>query len=206
MAQVSRSWAVLSRADVFGELGRNWLWLLVLGIFSAILGVVGLGMTFFLTLASVLYFGVLMIIGGVVQIVHAVKCSGWKSVISHVLIGLLYVVAGFMIVARPLLASVVLTWTLAGILIAVGVLRLVMAIQHRAMQGWTWTFLAGVATVLLGLMILARWPTDALWVIGLFLAVELIINGVTAIFVALAARVAGQSKAMPRRAASVSRT
>ena len=206
MAQVSRSWAVLSRADVFGELGRNWLWLLVLGIFSAILGVVGLGMTFFLTLASVLYFGVLMMIGGVVQIVHAVKCSGWKSVISHVLIGLLYVVAGFMIVARPLLASVVLTWTVACILIAVGVLRLVMAIQHRAMHGWTWTFLAGVATVLLGLMILARWPTDALWVIGLFLAVELIINGVTAIFVALAARVAGQSQAMPRRAASVSRT
>jgi len=81
-----------------------------------------------------------------------------------------------------------------------------MAIQHRAMQGWTWTFLAGVATVLLGLMILARWPTDALWVIGLFLAVELIINGVTTIFVALAARVAGQSKAMPRREASVSGT
>ena len=63
MAQVSRSWAVLSRADAFGELGRNWLWLLVLGILSAILGVVGLGMTFFLTLASVLYFGVLMLFG-----------------------------------------------------------------------------------------------------------------------------------------------
>lgn len=196
----------LLRADVFGELGRNWLWLLVLGILSAILGVVGLGMTFFLTLASVLYFGVLMMIAGVVQIVHAVKCSGWKSVISHVLIGLLYVVAGLMVVARPLLASVVLTWTLACILIAVGVLRLVMAIQHRALQGWAWTFVAGVATVLLGLMILARWPTDALWVIGLFLAVELIINGVTAIFVALTARAAGLSKATPRRAAWVSRT
>src|SRR5205823_13272287 len=111
------------------------------------LGVVGLGMTFFLTLASVLYFGVLMLIGGVVQIVHAVKCSGWKSVISHVLIGLLYVVAGFMIVARPLLASVVLTWILACFLIAVGVLRLVIAILHLAMQVWRWTFFAGVVNV-----------------------------------------------------------
>jgi len=206
MAQVSPILGGLSRADVFGGLGRNWIWLLVLGILSAILGVVGLGMTFFLTLASVLYFGVLLMIAGVVQIVHAVKCSGWKSVISHVLIGLLYVVAGLVVVARPLLASVALTWTLACILIAVGVLRLVMAIQHRTTQGWTWTFVAGVATVLLGLMILARWPTDALWVVGLFLAVELIINGVTAIFVALAARAASLFKAMPRRATWVSRT
>jgi len=202
MAQVSRSWAVVSRADAFGELGRNWIWLLVLGILSAILGVVGLGMAFFLTLASVLYFGVLVMIVGVVQVVHAAKCSGWKSVVLHVLIGLLYVVAGFVIVARPLLASLVLTWTLACILIAVGVLRLVMAIQHRALQGGTWTLLAGAATVLLGLMILARWPTDALWVIGLFLAIELIANGVSAIFVALAARAAGLSRAMPRPAVS----
>jgi len=180
--------------------------LLVLGILSAILGVVGLGMTFFLTLASVLYVGVLVMIVGVVQVVHAAKCSGWKSVVLHVLIGLLYVVAGFVIVARPLLASLVLTWTLACILIAVGVLRLVMAIQHRALQGATWTLLAGAATVLLGLMILARWPTDALWVIGLFLAIELIANGVSAIFVALAARAAGLSRAMPRPAAWVTRT
>ena len=206
MAHVSRSFAVVSRADAFGELGRSWIWLLVLGILSAILGVVGLGMTFFLTLASVLYVGVLVMIVGVVQVVHATKCSGWKSVVLHVLIGLLYVVAGFVIVARPLLASLVLTWTLACILIAVGVLRLVMAIQHRALQGGTWTLLAGAATVLLGLMILARWPTDALWVIGLFLAIELIANGVSAIFVALAARAAGLSRAMPRPAAWVTRT
>ena len=82
-----------------------------------------------------------------------------------------------------------------GILMAVGILRLVMAIQHRAMQGWGWVFFGGVVTVLLGLMILARWPLDALWVIGLFLAVELIVNGWSGIFLALAARAAGRGMA-----------
>ena len=202
---MNRSSAVPLRAEVFGELSRNWLGLLVVGILSVILGVAGLGMTFFLTLASVLYLGVLMLIAGGVQLVHAVKCSGWKSVISHVLIGLLYVAAGIMIVARPLLAAVEITWILAFILITVGALRLVMAIEHRAMQGWTWAFLAGVATVLLGLMILARWPLDALWVIGLFLAVELIINGVSSIVLALTARAAGRSRATPGRAGWVAR-
>ena len=203
---MNRSSAVLSRAEVFGELSRNWLWLLVVGILSVILGVVGLGMTFFLTLASVLYFGVLMLIVGGVQLVHAVKCSGWKSVISHMLIGVLYVAAGIMIVARPLLAAVGITWILAFILITVGALRLVIVIEHRAMQGWTWAFLASVATVLLGLMILARWPLDALWVIGLFLAVELIINGLSAILLALTARAAARGRAIPARSGWVART
>lgn len=92
-------------------------------------------MTFLLTLVSVLYFGILTLIGGGVQLFQAFKCTGWKGVLFHVLIGLLYVVAGIMIVTRPLLASLVLTWMLASILIAVGVLRLVMAIQHGAMAG-----------------------------------------------------------------------
>ncbi len=192
MGPVNQFSAAPSQQRLFGDLGRNWGWLLALGILSVILGVIGLGMTFLLTLASVLYFGVLMVIGGGVQLFQAFKCSGWKSVLSHVLIALLYLAAGIMIVTRPLLASVVLTWALACILIAVGVLRIVMAVQHRAMQGWVWALVGGVVTLLLGLMILARWPLDALWVIGLFLAIELIVNGWVQILVALAARVAGR--------------
>ena len=191
MAQANQ----FSQHPVFGDLSQNWRWLLALGILSVILGVIGLGMTFLLTLVSVLYFGILTLIGGGVQLFQAFKCTGWKSVLFHVLIGLLYAVAGIMIVTRPLLASLVLTWMLAFILMAVGVLRLVMAIQHRAMQGWGWVFFGGVVTVLLGLMILARWPLDALWVIGLFLAVELIVNGWSEVFLALAARAAGRGMA-----------
>jgi uncharacterized membrane protein HdeD (DUF308 family) len=50
----------------------------------------------------------------------------------------------------------------------------------------------GAITVFLGLTILAKWPLDALRVIGLFLAIELIVNGWTMVFVALAARAAGR--------------
>jgi uncharacterized membrane protein HdeD (DUF308 family) len=52
--------------------------------------------------------------------------------------------------------------------------------------------LGGIITLLLGLMILARWPSSALWVIGLFLAIELIVNGWTQILVAVAARRSSQ--------------
>ena len=173
---------------LFGELGRNWGWLLAVGILSVILGTVGLGMTWMLTLVSVVYFGVLLIVIGVAQLLQTFKAAGWRSTFLQILIGLLYLAAGIMVVSRPLLASLTLTWALGFALIVVGVMRIVVGVQHRGTSGWGAGVVGGIITLLLGLLILAKWPSDALWVIGLFLAIELIVNGYTQILVALAAR------------------
>jgi uncharacterized membrane protein HdeD (DUF308 family) len=79
-----------------------------------------------------------------------------------------------------------------------------MAIQHRAMQGWGWALVGGIVTVVLGLIILTRWPLDALWVIGFFLAIELIVNGWSLVFIAVAARTA-RSGLAPGGAAAAAR-
>jgi len=93
----------------------------------------------------------------------------------------------------PVLASSVLTLMLAGILIAVGVFRAIMAFQLRPVNGWFWPLLSGLISILLGAMIIAHWPLSGLWVIGLFVAIELIFNGWSYVFIALAARRAGQA-------------
>ena len=187
MATTTQATAALSH-PLFGELGRNWGWLLAVGILSVILGTVGLGMTWMLTLASVVYFGVLLIVIGVAQLLQTFKAAGWRSTFLQILIGLLYLAAGIMVVSRPLLASLTLTWALGFALIVVGVMRIVVGVQHRGTSGWGAGLVGGIITLLLGLLILAKWPSDALWVIGLFLAIELIVNGYTQILVALAAR------------------
>jgi uncharacterized membrane protein HdeD (DUF308 family) len=176
-------------AAVFGTLKKNWGWLLALGIVSIVLGTIGLYMTFALTLASVLFFGALILVGGLLQLIQAFSCKGWKSVLGHVLIALLYCAAGILIIVDPVLASSVLTLALAGILIAVGVIRIMMGIQQRnVVAGWYWSVLSGIVSILLGGMILLQWPVSGLWVIGLFVAIELILNGWSYVFVALAAR------------------
>lgn len=187
--------AVPSPQVLFGELSRNWGWLLALGIASVVLGAIGLGMATFLTIVTVLYFGVLLLIGGVAQLVQAFRCAGWTSALSHAGIGLLYVVAGVLIVASPQLASVALTLALGAMLLAAGVLRLVIAVQHRGTAGAGWAMAGGVVTIILGLLIVARWPLDAPWVIGTLVAVELIVNGWTLIALALAARTSGPAPA-----------
>jgi uncharacterized membrane protein HdeD (DUF308 family) len=178
---------------LFGELRNNWGWLLAFGILSIVLGTIGLGMTFGLTLVSVLFFGVLLIVGGVFQVFDAFKCKGWKSTLWHVLIALLYIAAGLLMVYDPLLASVTLTLALGWILIAVGIMRGIMAFQVRPAKGWYWPLLSGIISVVLGAMILAKWPATGFWVIGLFVAIELIFHGWAYVFVALAARKAGAS-------------
>ncbi len=180
---------------IFGELKKNWGWLLAFGILSIVLGTIGLGMTFALTEVSIIFFGVLLIVGGVFQLFDAFKCKGWKSTLWHVLIALLYIVAGISMVSQPLMAATTLTLIIAWILIGVGVARIIMAFQLRPTQGWFWTLFAGIISIALGVMILAEWPVSGLWVIGLFVAIELIFNGWSYVFVALAARKAGKSGA-----------
>ncbi|WP_295457384.1 HdeD family acid-resistance protein [uncultured Thiodictyon sp.] len=174
------------------DLQKNWGWLLVLGLSSIALGTLGFYMTFALTLVSVLFFGVLILAAGIFQLIHAFTCTGWKSVFWHVLIALLYVVAGVDIMIDPVRASAILTLVLAGLLIAVGLLRSIMAFQLRSTAGWLWPLLSGLVSIALGAMILAQWPISGLWVIGLFVAIELVFNGWSYLIIALAVRRAGR--------------
>ncbi|MBK1630125.1 hypothetical protein CKO31_05090 [Thiohalocapsa halophila] len=180
--------------SIFGELERNWGWLLLFGLVSIVLGTLGLGMTFLLTEFSVVFFGVLLVAGGVFQLLDAIKCRGWKSIAWHVLIALLYVVTGLLMLLQTELAALSLTLIIAYALIAVGILRTIMAFQVRPSKGWWWPLLSGVVSVLLGALILLEWPQSGLWVIGLFIAIELIFNGWAYVFVALAARAAAKER------------
>jgi uncharacterized membrane protein HdeD (DUF308 family) len=113
MTNATASSTVPVPAEVLGELIHNWGWLLALGIILVALGTIGLGMIFWLTLATVFIFGIFLLIAGVLQLVQAIKCRGWRSVLWHVVIAILYVVAGLDIIQDPLRASALLTLLLA---------------------------------------------------------------------------------------------
>ena len=180
---------------LFGDLKKNWGWLLAVGILSTVLGSIGLGTsaTYGLTLITVLFFGWLLILGGGFQLIDAFYCKGWKGTLAQVATALLYLPAGYLIIQDPRLASTTFTLIIAAVLIAVGLLRGLTAFQHRGSPGWIWALLGGLISILLGAVIIAHWPVSGLWVIGLFVAIELLMNGWASIFIALAARRAAQA-------------
>lgn len=171
-----------------GELRRNRGRMLMAGVAMILLGTIGLGMTFWMTMASVLYIGILLLIGGGVQLVNAFREGAGNTRLSHVLIALLYLVAGFIVVTKPVVAGLAMTALLAVALIVIGVFRTWMAFQVRPMPGWVLILLAGLAAIALGVMIYSGWPETGLWVIGMLVAIEMILQGWTLVMIAIAAR------------------
>lgn len=169
-------------------LSRNWGWLLGLGILFVILGCIGLSMLVGLTLVSMFFFAVILVIAGFSQIVDVFKSRGWQAMVWHALIGFLYLIAGGLVMVDPLLASTIMTAMLAWLLIVIGAVRLIMAWSLRHGGGWGWVFFAGLCSVVLGILILMQWPWSGLWVIGMFIAIELLVNGWSYVFLALAIR------------------
>ncbi len=114
---------------------------------------------------------------------------------------ILYVLGGIVVIADPILASAVITLILAGTITGAGIVRLIMALQHRDSKGWGWALASGTISIILGIMIFAKWPVSGLWIIGLFVAIEMIVNGWSYVFLALAAKNAGRTRTTTTAAA-----
>lgn len=175
--------------SIAGEVRKNRGWLMFMGILMIILGVVGLGMEVSLTIVSVLYFGILMIFGGVAMLVDAFQAGEWGTKIWHVLIALVYGAAGVVMIMHPAASAVWITLFIAAFFIVAGVFRVIIGFQSRGrVEYWGWIVFAGVISLVLGFIIYSGWPVTGLWVIGMFVAIELILQGFSMISIARSVR------------------
>ena len=173
--------------DAMNEVGRKWGWFLAIGIIMVILGAVGLGAVFALTEVTVKFFGYLIFIAGIFQPIDAFRHKGW-SLVSNFLIASLYIAVGFFMIKDTTLAAATLTLFIAWSLVAIGIMRMVVAFKIKGVPGWVWTLISGTASIVLGIMILNSWPVSGMWVIGMFVAIELIFNGWGMVMLGLAAK------------------
>jgi len=173
-------------ATDLAPLRAKWGWILALGIVYAVAGFIALGSVMMATAASVLIVGVMMIVEGVAEIINAFQCKGWGRFLIWALLGVLYIVAGFITFENPLLATAVLTLLLGASLVASGIVRIILAFSMKREQPWIWLLLSSIVTLLLGVLILARWPVSSVYVLGIFLGVDLVMAGTGWIVLALA--------------------
>lgn len=180
-------------ANMYGEsrygsgfsVGSKWGWFLALGLLLMVLGLVALVNVVAATLASIFFIAAVMLVAGVGHVVHAFQVRGWDSMAYWVLSGLLYLAAGIFAFINPLLASAVMTLVMAFALLVSGLFRLFIGLRMRG-GGGGFMMLSGLVTALAGLMIAIGWPASSLWVLGLFLSVDMMIQGSTLIALALA--------------------
>lgn len=171
------------------ELRRNWGWLLLWGILLIILGIVALGDAVLVTFISMFIFGWVLLIAGVVEAVQAIRHrkAGPGHLLLHVLNAVLGIVVGTMLLRNSLAGALIITLLLAAYFTVAGVFRIVAALAMR-IPGWGWALASGIITLILGILVWARWPLSGLWVIGLFIGIDLIIAGWAQVALAIGAR------------------
>ena len=167
-------------------LRAKWGWILALGIVYVIAGFVALGSVVMATVASVFIVGIMMIVAGAAEIINAFQCKGWGRFLVWVLLGALYIVAGFITFENPLFAAAILTLLLGASLMASGIMRIILAFSMKREQPWIWVLLSSIVTLLLGLLILAHWPVSSVYVLGIFLGIDLVMAGASWIGISLA--------------------
>ena len=166
------------------EIRDHWWAFLALGIALVIIGTICIVHPLMASVTSVVFLGFLLIAAGIGQIISSFWAGKWSGMLLHLLVGTLYVIVGFLIIDAPEQNLLLITKILAIFLIVVGVFDILSALIQR-FHGWGWVLLNGGITLVLGLMINRGWPESALWVIGLFVGIEMIFNGWAWIMLAL---------------------
>jgi uncharacterized membrane protein HdeD (DUF308 family) len=177
MTSASDTSQPLGLGSGIAALHAKWGWIVALGVVYLIAGFVALGSVMMATVASVIVVGAMMIVAGAVEIIGAFQMKSWGKFLIWALLGVLYVIAGFLTFENPLFAAVLLTLFLGASLIASGAVRLFLAFSMKRESPWVWVALSGAITLLLGLLIVARWPVNSVYILGLFLGIDLIMAG-----------------------------
>ena len=163
----------------YGHISAKWGWFVALGVLLIALGVFALGDVVAVSLASVIFIGAMLLVGGIFQIIQAFMVRGWGNFALHLLGGVLYVLGGLLIMGEPLQGSVLITLLLIVALIVGGAMRVAIALRHRDMAGWWLLLLGGVVSLLVAVLLFSQLPWSGLWVLGTLIAIELIMMGVS---------------------------
>ncbi len=188
MNQKSECCAVENQlAQEFKHVRSCWCCFLMLGILLVLCGAVAIIIPPLFTLLTTKVLGIVLMVAGLVTIISSFWIGKWSGMLLHLLAGILYLVIGFVVSDRPVETAIIITIFIAATFIVLGSFRIVSALVVRFPQ-WGWVLINGIITLLLGIVIYRHLQTSVLWVIGILVGVELLLNGWSWIMLSLAVR------------------
>ena len=177
-----------AQAKILGAVAHRPGTLIWMGLLMIVLGSVGVFAETFFSIASISLMGGFALAAGIMQALHALQARGWKSVSIQLVFALIYVAIGVIVWISPVAALEGVTLYMATLLFATGGLRLVTAFQHTQFSGWFLPLVSAALSILLGGLILAGWPDNSVWVPGMLIGIELLLQGWSLFFLGLAAK------------------
>jgi uncharacterized membrane protein HdeD (DUF308 family) len=173
---------------VLSEFQKNRGWLIALGLVLVALGASGLYMEVSFPATSLLYFVALLMGGGLFHLFYVYKADKWIGRLSHLVTSLVYLAGGLVMILFPDESSNLVILMVGVALIVVGGFRVLLALQGRSqLKRWAWIIVFGVLSICLGCMLILQAPWPAKDVLAMFICIELILQGLSMTYVAIAA-------------------
>lgn len=146
--------------------------ILLAGLVAIILPIVG-------GIAVTLIVGWVLIMVGVLHLFFAFGARATRTRLWELLLGAVYLIAGFFLLVHPLLGLTALTLLLASYLTAKGVLEIVQYFGTHPRRGITWLILDGIINLVLAAIIWSQWPFSSVWVIGTLVGISILFSGIS---------------------------
>jgi len=171
------------------EVKKNSGLTIAMGIIVLLMGLFAMGSPFVAGISLAMAVGTILIVGGIGQLVFAVKA---RTGIFTIILGALTVIVGVYMVSKPGAALATLTMLLAIYFIISGFFEAIMAFQVRPVKGWGWSLFSGIISVVLGAMIWNQFPLSGAWAVGILIGIKLFFSGWTLLMFGLMARSAAK--------------
>ncbi|SHM13927.1 HdeD family acid-resistance protein [Roseibium suaedae] len=172
--------------EIRQKIEDNWGWFLALGLCLLLGGMILIAAPLASSIAITLLMAAVLVVGGLVQIYQAFRAKGGQM--WSLVTGIIAVIGGIVIYTNPLAGTFALTLVIAAVFIAQGVSQLLLGFKLKPHEGWFWVVLAGLVSLLAGVMIWMELPSSAAWAVGLVAGISVMFNGWSYIAIALAAR------------------
>ncbi len=180
-------------SDFTGDIRKRSTWGVFMGVLTAILGVFLIAYPLATATVTTLLLGWVLIFVGIAQFVFALHSQTIGNFVLKVLLGLLYGIAGVALAFFPFAGVAALTVLLGILLLVHAGLATAIAFELRPVEGWGWFLFDAAATLLIGILILARWPSSSVWAIGTLVGVAVLMSGISRIVIATKIRGAAGS-------------
>lgn len=165
----------------------HWKRFLSLGVALIVLGFFATSAAVATSFVTLLFVATTLLLGGLTKLTYSFWAKHLTSFLLSLLSGLLYTLMGVLFIAKPFAGLAALTLLLGGMFLVSGIFKITLALKSRPAQ-WEWSFLSGIISSLLGIMVLSEWPEASVWILGLFVGVDLIFYGWTVVLLSLAAK------------------
>jgi uncharacterized membrane protein HdeD (DUF308 family) len=152
-------------------------WSVVVGVLLILAGIFAIMAPLFAGIGVSIVVGWVILFSGIMHLIYAWSERGAVSIVWQVLIGLVYIVAAFFIIARPLTGLLTLTLVLGFYIALEGVLELAAYFRMRHFRASIWFLADGVVSLILAALIFAHFPSSSAWAVGTIVGISLLFSG-----------------------------